>query len=240
MSARAKAWSVHLFTASGVVAGVVALERARLGDLRGAFLWMMIAVFIDSVDGTLARRWQVSRYAPEIDGRRLDDMVDYFTWVLLPVLAMFWWGWLPPLVWAAPLLSSALGMANSQAKTDDDYFLGFPSLWNVVALYLWRWNLPVALNGAIVLTLSLCVLLPIRFVYPSKTRRFRSLSMILMSLWGALVLFSLSGSGPLHEQSFLWSNFFPVYYLGLSFWLHSQDKPDAARSSQEPGEERVQ
>lgn len=237
-SPRLKAWSVHLFTASGVVAGVVALDRARVGDLRGAFLWMMIAVFIDSVDGSLARRWQVLRYAPEIDGRRLDDMVDYFTWVLLPVIAMHWWGWLPPLVWTAPLLCSALGMSNSQAKTDDDYFLGFPSLWNVVALYLWRWNLPVVLNGAIVLTLAICVLLPIRFVYPSKTRRFRLLSMTLMSLWGALVLFSLSGSGPLHEQCFRWSNLFPIYYLALSFWLHCQDKPVPARSGQEPGEER--
>ncbi|MFN8613940.1 MAG: hypothetical protein U0931_40785 [Vulcanimicrobiota bacterium] len=239
LSARAKAWSVHLFTASGVVAGVVALERARLGDVRGAFLWMMVAVFIDSVDGSLARRWQVLRYAPEIDGRRLDDMVDYFTWVLLPVMAMLWWGWLPPLVWAAPLLCSALGMANSQAKTDDDYFLGFPSLWNIVALYLWKWNLPVVLNGGVVLLLSISVLLPIRFIYPSKTKRFRTLSMFLMSLWGGLVLFSLSGSTLLHQQCFRWSNFFPLYYLGLSFWLHSQDKPDGARSGQESGEERL-
>ena len=175
------------------------------------------------------------RYAPEIDGRRLDDMVDYFTWVLLPVVAMLWWGWLPPLVWAAPLVCSALGMANSQAKTDDDYFLGFPSLWNIVALYLWRWHLPVVLNGTIVLTLSLCVLLPIRFIYPSKTRHYRKLSMFLMIVWGCLVLFSLTGTGPLHEQCFRWSNLFPLYYLGLSFWLHCQDKPVPARSGSEPG-----
>lgn len=238
LTPRLKAWSVHLFTASGVLAGVIALERVQAHEFRLAFLWMMVAVFIDSVDGTLARRWQVLRYAPEIDGRRLDDMVDYFTWVLLPVLAMSWWGWLPPLVWAAPLLCSALGMANSQAKTDDDYFLGFPSLWNIVALYLWRWQLPVALNGAIVLTLALCVLLPIRFIYPSKTRHFRPLSMFLMTVWGGLVLFSLSGSGPLHEQCFLWSNLFPVYYLGLSFWLHCQDKPVVARSCPEPGSDQ--
>ncbi len=239
LSPRLKAWSVHLFTASGVLAGALALDRVQAHDMRAAFLWMMVAVFIDSADGTLARRWQVLRYAPEIDGRRLDDMVDYFTWVLLPVVAMLWWGWLPPLVWAAPLVCSALGMANSQAKTDDDYFLGFPSLWNIVALYLWRWHLPVVLNGAIVLTLSLCVLLPIRFIYPSKTRHYRSLSMFLMIVWGCLVLFSLTGTGPLHEQCFRWSNLFPVYYLGLSFWLHCQDKPVSARSGSEPGEERV-
>ena len=239
LSPRLKAWSVHLFTASGVLAGVLSLDRVQAHDIRSAFLWMMVAVFIDSADGTLARRWQVLRYAPEIDGRRLDDMVDYFTWVLLPVVAMLWWGWLPPLVWAAPLVCSALGMANSQAKTDDDYFLGFPSLWNIVALYLWRWHLPVVLNGAIVLTLSLCVLLPIRFIYPSKTRFLRRTSMVLMIVWGMLVLYSLTGTGPSHELCFRWSNLFPVYYLGLSFWLHCQDKPVPARSGSEPGEERV-
>lgn len=239
LSPRLKAWSVHLFTASGVLAGVLALDRVQAHDIRVAFLWMMVAVFIDSADGTLARRWQVLRYAPQIDGRRLDDMVDYFTWVLLPVVAMQWWGWLPPLVWAVPLVCSVLGMANSQAKTDDDYFLGFPSLWNIVALYLWRWHLPVALNGAIVLTLSLCVLLPIRFIYPSKTRFLRRTSMVLMSVWGVLVLYSLTGTGPSHELCFRWSNLFPVYYLGLSFWLHCQDKPVPARSGSEPGEERV-
>ena len=238
-NARLKAWSVHVFTASGVIAGVIALDRVIAHDLRMAFLWMMIAVFIDSVDGTLARRWHVLRYAPEIDGRRLDDMVDYFTWVLLPIVAMHWWGWLPPLVWAVPLVCSALGMAHSQAKTEDDYFLGFPSLWNIVALYLWRWQLPVVLNGAIVLTLSICVLLPIRFVYPSKTRHYRALSMTLMTVWGCLVLFSLTGTSAIHQDCFRWSNIFPVYYLGLSFWLHCKDKPVAARSCQDPGEERV-
>lgn len=235
--ARFKAWSVHFFTASGVLAGVLALEEAWAHHLRASFLWMMVAVFIDSVDGTLARRWQVDRYAPQIDGRRLDDMVDFFTWVIVPVLAMSLWGWLPPLLWAAPILCSALGMSNQQAKTDDDYFLGFPSLWNVVALYLWRWNLPVSLNGAIVLSLSLAVLLPIRFIYPSKTRHWRRTSMVLMSLWGLLVVLSLCTPGPLAEQAFRWSNLFPVYYLAMSFWLHCQDKPAAAGRVGESREE---
>ena len=236
-SARSKAWLVHLFTASGVLAGVMALEHAWAQHQRAAFLWMMVAVVIDSVDGTLARRWQVERYAPHIDGRRLDDMVDFFTWVVVPVMSMSLWGWLPPVVWALPLLCSALGMSHTQAKTDDDYFLGFPSLWNIVALYLWHWNLPVALNGAIVITLSLTVLLPIRFIYPTKTRHWRRFNMAFMSLWGVLVIASLLTQEEWGQRCFDWSNGFCVYYLLLSFWLHSQDKPGDTRRSQHPREE---
>lgn len=228
-SLRLKAWSVHLFTASGVLAGVMALSAIRDHDIRTAFLWMMLAVFIDSADGTLARRWQVRRYAPEVDGRRLDDIVDYFNWVIVPVVAMAEWGWLPPGIWVVPLICSALGISHQQAKTEDHYFLGFPSLWNVVALYLWFWEFPAVLNGAIVVTLALTVLLPIRFVYPSKTPTLRRTSMVLMMVWLALVVAALLLPETTGRRCFLWSSFFPVYYLALSFWLHSQDKPGGAR-----------
>lgn len=183
---------------------------------------MMVAVFIDGVDGSLARRCQVEEHAGEIDGRRLDDMVDYFTWVIVPVLALKQWGWVPPLVWCAPLLASALGMSHRQAKTDDDFFLGFPSLWNIVALYLWRWGLPPVINGGIVMVLSMMVLLPIRFVYPSKTATLRRLSMALMSCWMVLVLLSLCSEASWAQTCFWWSNLFPAYYLLLSLWLHSK------------------
>jgi phosphatidylcholine synthase len=194
-----------------------------------AFFWMMIAVFIDSVDGTFARRWKVTTHAPEIDGRRLDDMIDYFTWVIVPVLALVQWGLLPPLVWAAPLICSALGMANEQAKTDDDYFLGFPSTWNVVALYLWRWQFPAAINAGIVLTLALCVLLPIRFIYPSKTVPLRRLNVALTFLWGVLVVLSLVGSGEWAEWCFWVSSLYPLYYLGFSLWLHAKTSKESRR-----------
>lgn len=221
----------------------MALWSAREGDPRVTFLWMMLAVFIDSADGTLARRWQVTRYAPQIDGRRLDDMVDYFTWVVVPIMVMAEWGWLPPILWVIPLMCSALGMAHAQAKTEDNYFLGFPSLWNVVAIYMWHWQLPPSLNGAVILTLSLTVLLPIRFVYPSKTPTLRRLSMGLMIVWAGLVVASLSSDQPWAERCFFYSNFFPIYYLGLSFWLHCKDKNGGDRNPEasgreEPGNER--
>jgi len=198
---------------------------------------MALAVFIDSVDGSLARLWQVQRYAPQIDGRRLDDMVDYFTWVIVPIFALVHWGLIPPIIWALPLLCSALGMAHQDAKTEDDFFLGFPSLWNIVALYLWLWNLPPALNGAIVFTLSLTVLLPIRFLYPSKTRSYKKLNLLVTTLWGILVVLGLASTSDWAHRCFLGSSFCLFYYFGLSFWLHSQDKGSGVRNGPDSREE---
>ncbi len=182
----------------------------------------MVAVFIDCVDGSMARRCQVERHAPEIDGRRLDDMVDFFTWVVVPSLAMGVWNWLPAGLWTLPILASALGMSNREAKTEDDFFLGFPSLWNMVALYLWHWQLPIWCNGLIVAVLSAAVLLPIRFVYPSKTLFLRPLTVLLMGLWGILLLLSLLSEAPWAQRCFDYSNLFPLYYCGLSLFLHIQ------------------
>jgi len=217
---KTKAWAVHIFTASGVLAGVLALQAAWQGQIRMAFLWMLLAVFIDSVDGTLARRYRVHEHAAEIDGRRLDDMVDYFTWVIVPLLALVQWGMLHPLLVAPPLICSALGMAHCEAKTEDDCFRGFPSLWNVVAFYLWRWDLGVAFNGGLVFTLALCVLLPFRCLYPSKSPLWPRLDMALGGLWGALVAASLWCDGEWSQRLFWWSNFYPPYYLLASMWLH--------------------
>lgn len=232
---KARAWAVHVFTASGVLAGALALQSAWQGQIRTAFLWMLVSVFIDSVDGTLARRYQVQRYAAEIDGRRLDDMVDYFTWVVVPLLAMVHWGMLHPLLVAPPLVCSALGMAHQQAKTEDDCFRGFPSLWNVVALYLWRWDLGMAFNGGLVFTLALCVLLPFRCLYPSKSPLWPRLDMLLGVVWGCLVAGSLWLSGEWSEKLFWWSNFYPPYYVAASLWLHwkreNGQAPEVARSN---------
>ena len=218
-SQRWAAWGVHLFTASGVWAGVLAWEAAAAGDARRSFFWMMIAVFIDSVDGTLARWCEVKRHAPWVDGRRLDDMVDFFTWVIVPVVAMHLWGLIPGPVWCLPLVCSALGMAHHEAKTDDHCFLGFPSLWNVVALYLWRGGWSTELNGAIVVCLSFLVLVPWRFLYPSQTPVLPVFNMVLMCIWGALVMLSITLSGPTADLCFRWSTVYVVYYLLCSAWL---------------------
>ena len=210
-----QAWAVHCFTASGALAGLMACTAIVNHDPRAAFLWMLLATFIDGIDGTFARRVDVVKNCPQVDGRRLDDMVDYFTWVVTPVLAMAWWGILPgwPLLWGMPLVASALGMARCDAKTDDDFFRGFPSLWNIVAFYLWHYQLPTDIAAGLVATLSITVLAPLKFVYPTRTRTLRNVTLAMMTLWGLHSLFALLWDA--------WSGMliYPFYYVGLSAYL---------------------
>jgi phosphatidylcholine synthase len=136
------AWSVHLYTALGLLAAAgMAVLIVRGGDesFRWAFVLMFVATIIDSSDGYFARKARVKDMLPQFDGRRLDDLIDFHTYTSLPLLLIWRAGILPDhLAWLLllPLLASAYGFSQSDAKTDDGFFLGFPSYWNVVAFYL--------------------------------------------------------------------------------------------------------
>lgn len=217
---------------------MLALRAVVDANPRRAFAWMLAATFVDSTDGWFARRLEVRRTVPHIDGRRLDDVVDYFTYVIVPMALLSWLDFLPggPWILAFPLVASGLGFANNQAKTDDDYFLGFPSYWNVVALYLWLFQLRPWANAAIVMVLSALVLVPTRYIYPSKTKRLQRFTLVFCGVWGVQLVWALV----LPERTptwWLWSSLaFPAYYLIASFALHfltagAPAKPSAERSS---------
>jgi len=168
---RLLAWCVHFFTASGAVLGTFALIAIASDQLAVASLLMLAALFIDGLDGTLARAARVSEYTPEINGRRLDDIVDYLNFVIVPVV--FMWGAesvVHPAWLVAPVLASAYGFSREDAKTEDDFFLGFPSYWNILAIYLWLLGVE-ATNGTIwVALLSIGVFVPMKYLYPSKVQ----------------------------------------------------------------------
>jgi phosphatidylcholine synthase len=136
----AAAWLVHLFTASGVVLAFLALRAVDQGEWRLALLWLLAALAVDGVDGTLARMARVKEHAPRIDGEAFDLIVDYLNYVFVPVLFIVEAGLVPPgaelPLAAAILLSSLYVFVRRDMKTQDNYFRGFPALWNVVALYL--------------------------------------------------------------------------------------------------------
>ncbi len=214
------AWGVHLFTASGAFLGFLALWSALEGDLRQSFLWMLAATIVDGVDGLMARAARVSEVLPQIDGRKLDDVVDYMTYVVVPTVLMVHAGFLvSPLLAAFPLMSSALGFSNAGAKTEDHYFLGFPSYWNIVAFYFWRYHTPGALASSLVVVLALLVLVPIRYIYPTRTRWGKWVTLPLTFLWavqlGWLLLDPSLGGWWLHL-----SLLYPLYYLAASLFLH--------------------
>src|SRR5215468_4183906 len=166
---RTLAWGVHLLTASGAAVGLAALLETARGNPRAALLWMLVALAIDSVDGTLARRAEVERVVPRIDGRRLDDIVDYLNYVIVPIFFLACTGRIEPLALAAtPVLASAYGFSQTAAKTEDGYFLGFPSYWNVVALYAFLLEISARVTTGWLLVLSLGVFVPLKYLYPSQ------------------------------------------------------------------------
>ena len=228
---RAAAWLVHLYTGSGALAAFFGTLAVLDGRYRDAFLWMALATLVDSTDGLFARAADVKRVLPRFDGARLDDIVDYLTFVFVPVLLLHHSGALPEgwglAVASMVLLSSAYGFASADAKTSDHFFTGFPSYWNIVALYLHAAALPPSVNAVVLLVLSLLVFVRIGYIYPSRTPVLRLLTIALGCVWALMmiaVIWMLPGrSMPLLVTSL----FFPIYYIVLSFVLQ-------ARRSQEP------
>jgi phosphatidylcholine synthase len=215
------AWGVHLFTASGALAGLLAVLEATRGDLRASALWMLAAMAIDSVDGTLARAVGVKCVLPEIDGRRLDDVVDFFNYVLAPVIFLVAGGYLPSPRWAAlPLLASAYGFAQAEAKTDDGFFLGFPSYWNVVAIFAWLLEVSAPVTTAWVALLSILVFIPFKYVYPSYLRVLKRTTAVLTAIAAAVTVAAIID--PVRGRALLlpWIALaYVAYYFALSFWL---------------------
>jgi phosphatidylcholine synthase len=218
---RALAWSVHLFTASGAVLGVFALWEIGRGGFPRAAIYMLAALAIDAVDGTLARRVGVAQQLPRIDGRTLDDVVDYLNYAIVPVVFLLELGAF--VHWSAvllPVLAGSYGFAQVDVKTEDDFFLGWPSYWNVVALYVWLLELSPGAATAWVALFAALTFVPFKYIYPSKMRRLRFVSAAGGMLWMiAMALIAQRPPGAARDVATWISLAYPVYYVALSAWL---------------------
>ena len=216
---------VHVYTASGVLLALAATMEvcARAPDPRRVFLPLAAAVLVDATDGPLARRWEVKRWLPAIDGRTIDDIVDYLTYTFVPLLLMWRMGWLPEpgYLWIAPaLVASLFGFANTAAKDEaGGFFLGFPSYWNVVAFYagfVHRLYGPWV-NAGVVLALALLTVLPVRFLYPNLApARWRAPLILGALAWLGLMLWLMTDY-PGAPAPMVWlSLLYPAFYVWLS------------------------
>ena len=217
------AWLAHLYTASGAVLAFLAARAVVDHDYRTAFFWLGVQIFVDATDGLLARALRVHERLPGFNGAKLDDIVDYLTYVFVPALFV-WRAVLVPDSWTlwvagAMLTSSAYGFNRADAKTADHFFTGFPSYWNIVVFYLLLARLPATVNGVILLVLAALVFVPIRYVYPSRTPVLMWPTNILGAIWGALMLMMLWQYPAVSQPVFLASLAFPIYYVLLSFAL---------------------
>jgi phosphatidylcholine synthase len=228
-------WLAHLYTASGAATALLAAMAVHGGDYRAAFLWLSAATAIDATDGVLARALRVKERLPWFDGARLDDLVDYLTYVFVPVFLIVRAELVPPALsmWigSAILVASGYGFSRADAKvaTTDHFFTGFPSYWNIVALYLFVCQLSPAVNAAILVVLVALVFVPTRYVYPSRTSTWRVATVLLGLLWGVCVV-AMIWRLPVVEGPWLpLSLVFPVYYFVLSARLSDAERRSRAR-----------
>jgi phosphatidylcholine synthase len=220
------AWLVHLYTASGAVLAFLATLAIIEHDYRTAFFWLSMQIAVDATDGLLARRVNVAGRLPWFSGAKLDDIVDYLTYVFVPALFV-WRSLIVPDAWAIPiasamLLSSLYGFNRTDAKTADHFFTGFPSYWNIVVFYLLLAGWPGWVNAAILAGLAVMVFVPIRYLYPTRTPVFRGPTIALGIVWGALMLVMLWQYPAVSRTLFWVSLAYPAYYVALSIAIMRQ------------------
>jgi len=216
--------AVHLYTASGTVLAFLMVIAAIDGDAIRALWISLVALVVDGTDGMLARRLRVKETIPSFDGARLDDIVDYITYVFAPVILLWTGNYLPGgllggTLAALPLLASSYQFCRVDAKTDDHFFLGFPSYWNVVAFYVVVVGLSPTTTGIILVVCSSLVFVPIKYIYPSRTRIFRTANLAFTAGW--LITYAVMlGQMPDPNPVVLWLSLgYLLYYVASSVYL---------------------
>ena len=203
MTPQTKALSVHLLTATGAVFAMLAMLEAVQADWSMMFLWLVVAFAVDGIDGPLARKYEVKTYAPIFDGVLLDLIIDYLTYVFIPAYALYasglmdgWSGWVAIIVIT---FTSALYFADTRMKTKDNSFSGFPGCWNMLVLVMFALSPPWWLSLLMVTVLALAMFVPVKFIHPVRTARWRVLTLPMAIGWtwlagyAAWVGFDLSG-----------------------------------------------
>lgn len=228
---RAIAWAVHALTASGVVIALLALLAILEGDARTALLWLGLALAIDGLDGPLARRFEIRKTLPRFDGAVLDLVVDYLSYVVVPALFLYRFGFFPDAV-AVPatafiLATSLYIFANADMKTDDNYFVGFPAIWNVVALYVFVLDPPKETTLIATVILGLASFSTAKFLHPLRVREGRLMTLTATAVWGAssLILVMAQPDRPIPALA---------AWLLASAWLGGQSLRRTIRGPERP------
>ena len=234
---RALAWAVHAYTASGAVLGLLMVHFSYEDDVRTVLWLFLAAMVVDGTDGIASRRARVKTVLPAIDGALLDNIVDYLTYAFAPMVFLWAGGFLPDGAWgavvaAAPLVASCYQFSRIDAKTDDHFFLGFPSYWNVAAFYVVVLDLGVVATTVLLLVLVALVFVPVKYVYPSRTEMLWTLNMVLAGIWLA-VYAVITAFLPDAPDALVWGSLaYIVYYVAVSLWLTFR-RPAAIRRKDE-------
>jgi len=178
-----------------VIWGFLALLEAVNGNVKGMFLWLAVALFVDGIDGTIARRVDIENAAPRFSGAALDLVVDYLTYVVVPAYALVASDLLPA-GWDVAaaliiLLTSAMYFADTEMKTEDAWFQGFPAVWNLVVFYFFLLDPSPTTTFVTVAVLGILTFAPIVFVHPFRVSKLREATLTLLVLWSVLALYAI-------------------------------------------------
>ena len=223
---RLRAASVHVLTAIGAVLALLALRAAHQADWQMMFVWLGIALLVDTIDGPLARLFKVKDVLPRFSGERLDLIVDYLTYVAIPAFVLTETDLLPE-AFRLPaailiLLSGLFHVSDVHSKTEEGFFVGFPAIWNIVLLYLFVLGLPPLGALAVVLVLVGLTFVPILCVHPFRVARLRLVTGLVALVWALVVVVAVASPFP----SALWVKITllaaAAYFalVGLSQTLH--------------------
>ncbi len=208
-----RAYTVHMFTATGAVFSMLAMLAAVDGKWSLMFLWLVVALIVDGIDGPMARKYDVKTKAPIIDGVLLDLIIDYLTYVFIPAFALFNSGLLPGWTgWTAIIVitfASVLYFADTRMKTADYSFSGFPSCWNMVALVVFATRPDFWIILALVIVLSVTMFLRVKFVHPVRTQRWRAITLPAALIWVALA------------TAAAWADFAQPYWVTVGLMITS-------------------
>ena len=227
---RIPAYGVHALTASGTAFALLSLIAAFQGDAAEAFFWLGVALVADGIDGPLARRIGISERVPAINGETLDLVVDFTTYVFVPAAILINSGLAPfgLLVFLGCVIvaSAAVYFADTRMKTEDNWFAGFPAVWNLVVFYLLIFPLPPLIITALVLVTALAQAFPVVFVHPIRVQAFRPLTITMLCIWAfsaCVAIWQDLDPDPLTQAALLITL---VYFVGLGVLRRPKTKKD--------------
>ena len=218
---------IHLFTGFGIIAGFFSLISVINNDQVNAFLWLGLAFLIDSIDGTLARKFDVKKNLPNIDGKMLDSIIDFFNYVIIPALMIHWFKLVPDqfliLIPSILIFISIFSYVNLNAMTSNHFYNGFPAIWNIVVLYFFIFSTSNMINLIVLILLIILKFSPLKCVHPLRVKKYKSISILFTIIWflmSALLILSIQSEiKPIYELFFifLWvvSN---IYFILISLF----------------------
>jgi phosphatidylcholine synthase len=245
------AWAIHIFTMIGIVTGFLALTSAIDGSPRMSLTWMTVAMVIDGLDGPFARKFEIAKILPHIDGHVMDLIIDYVTTVIAPAFFIHEFELLPKrfdlLGITLMLVTSLYLFSNTDIQTKDNYFNGFPAMWNLVVNVMFVLESPKVVNMVVVVVMSVLTIVPVKFIHPVRVRDFRKITLPVLVVWlGALMYLTwilnartrncLSDWLPLSArvvQGIVYAGV--IWIVGVGLWRTFRgDPPEAPGSTVDP------